>query len=234
MVLFEALSRLAEGDDVPRTADALLAFVEGPLSDVLREKHSPEEASAVLENVREALSSASIDSGSPSPIDEASPPDAPIWVDIAVEGADDLQLDPAVQTRATLKVATAVVSGDTLRLMIVSQKARLARWIGAAFGGERVTVTVSARLEECRERMSVFNPKIIVIDGQDTADIRPLDLADLLDGTDEERLVIIWASDQPGGSAASAGFQSRGAAFTEVPRDAGFEPMLDYIRARIA
>jgi len=238
-LLFEALSQLPPDADLPRTPGALTRFVAGPLANVLHEKLGPDEAGRVLETMTAALSSASIGgtAADATPSEEAAPSDDedPLWIDIDVdEPVAEASKDPFGEPKATLKVATGGMDGTAVRLMIFSQKTRLARWIRAAFGRERLKVSLSARPDKDVDRVRAFAPSIVIFDGQDADDIRPADVANVLETADETTLIIVWASDQPGGSAASAVFEEHGTTFAPVPRESGFEPMLDYIRARIA
>jgi hypothetical protein len=116
--------------------------------------------------------------------------------------------------------------------MIIARTTRLAKWIRAAFGVERVTTAVSTNLRDCSERLVSFAPDIVIIDGQDVTEVDPRLLAAVFSEAARTTLVIVWATDQPGGSAIRAAFDRVSADHTPIPRSAGFEPMLDYIRAR--
>jgi hypothetical protein len=227
-ILFAALSRLGSGEELPRSHDALMRFIVGPLSYVLRERLGTNDASDILTALVAALSSAA-DSLPPSDLSRNSD-EYEIDVEVDTFGLDPN--DPFGEARDTLEVPTSSALGDTLRLMIIARTTRLAKWIRAAFGVERVTTAVSTNLRDCSERLVSFAPDIVIIDGQDVTEVDPRLLAAVFSEAARTTLVIVWATDQPGGSAIRAAFDRVSADHTPIPRSAGFEPMLDYIRAR--
>jgi hypothetical protein len=227
-ILFAALSRLGSDEELPRSHDALIRFIVGPLSYVLRERLGTDRAAYVLDSLAAALSSAA--DSLPPPPDPSRDSDA---YDVDVDTSFVDPHDPFGDSRDTLEVPTSTALGDTLRLMIIARTSRLAKWLRAAFGAERVTASVSTNLRDSSERLVSFAPAIVIIDGQDVTDIDPRLLAAVFSESARTTLVIVWASDQPGGAAIRAAFDRVGTDNAPVPRDAGYEPMLDYIRARI-
>jgi len=234
-VLFEALSELPEGEDIPRTLGALTIFIAGPLSKILRQHLGAEEGAKAVEKVKLALTAGAVGIA-PAP---ATPSDIEVsvsdsdWPDIVVDEQVDVETrEEDAEKRPTLVMAGEESVGDAVRVMVVARTARLAQRIRAAFGGHRVSVSFSGRIADCSERLEQFAPSIVIVDGQDAADIRPVDLAQVLTDSPEAVLVLVWASDQPWGSAAVSSLKNSGATFAPVPRSAGVEPMLDYIRAR--
>jgi hypothetical protein len=230
-LLFAALSKLPPEADIPKVESEVRTFINGPLAQVLHEKLGAEEGGVVHASLIAALTKEAgtlPPPGSPEAEEE-------VWVDVSVPPSFGSERPPAFsESRPTLEVDINALRGQTAMLQIIARTTRLARWIRAAVGGGRVTTTVSTNLSESRERMKVLKPNIIIIDGQDPADVPPGQLAALLEQAPETALVILWASDQPGGSAAAASFETNGNRFVPVPRGAGFEPMLDYIRARVS
>ncbi len=230
-LLFAALSKLPPEADIPKVESEVRSFINGPLAQVLHEKLGTEDGGVVHASLISALAKEAgtlPPPGSPAAEEE-------VWVDVALpESFPSDSPAPFAESRPTLEVDINALRGETTMLLIIARTTRLARWIRAAFGGERVTTSVSTNIGESRERMKVLKPNIIIIDGQDSADASPGELAMLLTGAPETALVILWAADQPGGSAAAASFEANGNRFVPVPRGAGFEPMLDYIRARVS
>lgn len=233
-VLFEALSELPEGEHIPRTLAALTLFVAGPLTKVLRERFGADKGDETARAVKEALAGAVIGIA-PAP---AMPSEIAVtvgdsdWPDIVVDEAADESAAEAAEKRPTLVMAGEESLGDTVRVLVIGRTARLAQRIRAAFGSHRVTVAFSGQIDECASRLESFRPSVVMVDGQDAADIRPADVAQLLLEASEATLVLVWASDQPWGSAAVSSLKRNGATFAAIPRSAGVEPMLDYVRAR--
>ncbi len=230
-LLFAALSKLPPEADIPKVETEVRSFINGPLAEVLHDKLGTEEGEVVQASMIAALAKEAGTLPPPS----SSTDEEEVWVDVSVPPSFQSDAPKAFNDgRKTLEMDVNAVRGETTMLMIIARTTRLARWIRAAFGGERVTTSVSTNLEESQERMKVLKPNIVIVDGQDPADASPNELASLVSGAPETTLVILWASDQPGGSAAAASFEASGSRFVPVPRGAGFEPMLDYIRARVA
>lgn len=234
-VLFEALSELPEGEDIPRTLGALTIFVAGPLARILTQTLGPQKGADAVVGVKKALAAAAIGiaPAPPAPADIEVDVSDSDWPDIVVDdGSESSGRETDAAKRPTLVMAGDEGSGEAIRVMVIARTARLAQRIRAAFGGHRVSVSFSGRVEDCAERIESFAPSIVIVDGQDAADIRPHDVAQLLVNAPEAVLVLVWASDQPWGSAAVGSLRSSGATFAPVPRSAGVEPMLDYVRAR--
>lgn len=95
----------------------------------------------------------------------------------------------------------------------------------------RVEVGAANTLDAVNRALDELGPDVIVIDGQESADISAIDLAAHLGSTREGQLVVVWASDQPWGSAAARALRGK-VTTAEVPRRVGVDAMLDYIRAR--
>ena len=236
-VLFEALSELPEGEDIPRTLGSLTIFVAGPLSKILRRHLGPESGDDAIAGVKAALSAAAVGI--------APAPRAPIDIEVSLSDSDwpDIVVDEAVESdaeqaeaekRPTLVMAGERAEGESIRVMVIARTARLAQRIRAAFGGHRVSVSFSGTIEGCAERLESFAPSIVIVDGQDAADVPASEVAQLLIDAPAALLVLVWASDQPWGSAAVSSLRRSGATFAPVPRSAGVEPMLDYVRARFS
>ena len=79
----------------------------------------------------------------------------------------------------------------------------------------------------------MLTPDVIIVDGQSAADVAPAALADLL-ALNPDRLILIWCADQPAGSAVKNALDSRGMNFVAIPRSAGVDPLIDYLRARMS
>ncbi len=232
-VIFEALSELPEGQDIPKTLAALTIFVAGPLAKVLR-KRMPEGRSAeMIEAVKDAVASAAIGvpQAAPVPKDLAAPSADSDWPEVVIEEpAGSTPPEGEEQKRPTLVMASDESMGDTVRVMVLSGSPRLAQQIRLAFGDHRVTVSFSSSYDEVTERLESFAPAIVIVDGQNEADIPPASVGVLLTAT--EALVLVWASDQPFGSATVRKLEEEGATFAPIPRKTGVETMLDYVRAR--
>jgi hypothetical protein len=233
-VIFQALSELPEGEDIPKSLSALTIFVAGPLAKALKKRLTAEESEPMIEAVKDALASAAIGMPKAAPV----PKDLDVggsdsdWPEVVIEeGPGASSAEGEEQKRPTLVMAGEESVGDTVRVMVLSGSPRLAQQIRAAFGGHRVTVSFSSRYDETAERLESFSPAIVIIDGQNEPEIPPSEVGTLLTGR-AEALVLVWASDQLWGSAAVRKLEDAGATFAPIPKSTGVESMLDYVRAR--
>jgi hypothetical protein len=143
-VLFEALSDIPDGEDIPRTIGALSVFVAGPLAKKLHDVLGPEKGAAAVLAVKAALKASAIGIA-PAP---AVPSDIEVsvsdsdWPDIVVdESIESEAISEAAEKRPTLTLTADESTDGTVRVMVIAGTARLAQRIRAAFGGHRVTVS---------------------------------------------------------------------------------------------
>jgi hypothetical protein len=233
-VLFEALSNLPESEDVPGTPEELLAFVQGALRATLESRLGKLRAEAAIADVEALLESKTARSASLEiDIDVGGIERTSDWPEVIVGDSVPIEEDPFAAERPTFAPAI-VGAGRPLRVLIVARTARLAQRIRASFGGHRVTVSFSTTVEDCAQKLDNFVPDVVIVDAQDAARIEPIDLAVRLTGGAEGKLVVVWSSDQPWGSAVARNLDKKNVTLAAVPRATGVEPMLDYIRARIS
>lgn len=242
-IIFEALSELPEGEDIPRGPGALAAFITGPLAATLERHLGPESAAAAVASVQSGLAMAMMGlAPAPVPIDiEVSISDSD-WPDVDVDEAsendEDRENDENVRTkskRPTLSISREMYEDqDTVPIVVVARTSRLAQRIRTAFGGHRIEIALSSERDDFAEQLDSLTPEIVIVDGLDAPDLRPQELADLVVSAPVATLTLIWASDQPWGSAAVGSLERVGATFAKVPRSASVDTMLDYIRARLA
>ena len=201
-VLFEALDKPDAGE-VPQDVESALRFARGPLARTLAHRVGEEAAVLALADLEERLTSGS--STAPS----GRPPS-----------------DTELETRA--------VSGaeGMVKVLIVSRNRHLVERLGVALGPHRVAATSVSDLETMAQLGGALAPDVIIVDGQNGADIEPADLAQALSPPTDSQLVLVWATDQPWGSAVSKALDEGSLGHVEVPRSEGVDPLLDYLRAR--
>jgi len=190
--------------DADMAADAL-DFVWGPLMRIVSSRLDSEKATALLTLLEEALD--------------------PIGGIIVEEVGFE---DSTTMTRSS----HAPHSGP-LKVLVLSRSNRLVRQLEVALGPECIGA-VSAKDETALGRLEgVLTPDVVIIDGQSAADVVPEALAKSL-GKNDERLILIWSSDQPAGSAMKNTLEAHGIDAVPIPRSAGVDPLIDYLRAQMS
>jgi len=241
-IIFEALSALPEGEDIPRGRGALAAFITGPLTATLKRHFGRESAAGAITSVQSALAVAT--SGlapAPVPVDIDVTFSDSDWPEVAVEeptdvsgGAKGGEAAAPGSSRPTISVSREMYEDqDTVSIVVLARTPRLAQRIRTAFGGHRIDIALCSKRHDLAEHLDSLTPEIVIVDGQDAPDLTPQELADLVASAPVATLTVVWASDQPWGSAAVVSLKRIGATFAKVPRSSSVDTMLDYIRARL-
>jgi hypothetical protein len=231
VVLFEALHEYSEGEELPSGMDELSAFLRGPLMNVLEARLSRAEAEAVIPTLEEALAATLETAGG-----RISFPELDIIVTDSEPPGRSSSI-PAPQNPSlspTMPPPPMEESEQPLSLLVVAAGKRLMFRIRAAFGSHRVTVTSSRDRSAIRQALAAdLPPELVIVDGQDIPELSPVDLSVDLAGHAQALLVVVWAADQPWGHGVVQSLERQRVSCAPVPRSAGVEPLLDYVRARL-
>jgi chemotaxis response regulator CheB len=120
-----------------------------------------------------------------------------------------------------------------LKVLVLARSGKLVRKLEVALGPENIGAA-AARDEGALSRLEgVLSPDVVIVDGQNAADVSPNALADVL-VDNPERMILIWCADQPAGSAVKNALEARNVDFVAIPRSAGVDPLIDYLRARMS
>ncbi len=180
-------------------------FVRGPLMRILSARLAPEKATELLTLLKETL----------DPIG---------GITIEEVGFED---------STTMTRSAHAPSSGPLKVLVLSRSNRLVKQLEVALGPESIGA-VTAKDETALSRLEgVLTPDVVIIDGQSAADVVPAALAKSL-GTDDGRLILIWCSDQPAGSAVKNALEAHGVDAVAIPRGAGVDPLIDYLRAQMS
>jgi hypothetical protein len=190
--------------DAEMEAEALF-FVRGAMKRVLMAKLGGERAAVLVEKMELALD-----------------PMGGITID---ESAFD---DSTVLTRSI-----GGADSGPLKVLVLARSGKLVRKLEVALGPENIGAA-AARDEQSLSRLEgVLSPDVVIVDGQSAADVSPQDLAEVL-AANPERMILIWCADQPAGSAVKNALEAKGTDFVAIPRSAGVDPLIDYLRARMS
>lgn len=231
-VLFEALLEVAEE---PETSAEVTDFAQGPLRDKLLAREGVDRTRHILRRLLDREEAAD----EPEPVASEPPDDyAEIIIDEQPWGRKSEKPDskpPPV--RSTFRPPPPAepepgTAPQPLKILVVARSKRVAFRIRASFGGHRVSLATADKLNSVRELLATFDPQLAVVDGEDAPEIAPDDIAAEL-GSDERLFLVVWGSDKFWGTAVTAALTRAEARFAPVPSDAGVEPLLDYVRARI-
>ncbi len=190
--------------DAEMEAEALF-FVRGPMRRILMARMNGEDAAIIIDKMEVALD-----------------PMGGITID---ESAFE---DSTVMTRS-------VGGADTgpLKVLVLARSGKLVRQLEVALGPENIGAA-AARDEQSLSRLEgVLTPDVVIVDGQSAADVSPQALAEVL-AANPERMILIWCADQPAGSAVKNALEAKDTEFVAIPRSAGVDPLIDYLRARIS
>lgn len=191
--------------DAEMDADALV-FVQGPLMRILRGRLVPDQAQELQSLLETALD-----------------PVGAITIDEVGFGEDSTTMTRSVHAP----------SGGPLKVLVLSRSNRLVKQLELALGPGAIGA-VSARDETALSRLEgVLTPDVVIVDGQSAADIVPETLAKSL-GSSGDRLILVWCSDQPAGSAVKNSLEAHGVSAVAIPRGAGVDPLIDYLRAQMS
>ena len=238
-ILFEALS--ASPGSIPSSPETVAAFVRGPCAQLLRDRFSEEEARPILDALRSAAGeSPSPPEPEPEPEHDASPEAELVvsesdWpsVEVAPVRSRPMQSTPTFRPPPMAAPAGADPDKrDGLRVLVVARGKRLSFRVVAAFGGHRVIVERCHDLDDVRTKLAELDPALVIVDGEDAADMAPADLATEL-SIDDRLFTVVWGSDRFWGSALSAALERHGAHFTPLPLSTDTAPLFDFVRSRL-
>jgi len=205
LIVFGALQGQPD-ENLPQTAEGLMDFARGALALELTRRVGQAEATVVVSNLQAILGAA---------LGSASPPRR------------------RERHRPSQAATHALPDGSgPVKIVVVARSRRLMNQLRAAIGAHLVAAAATSDLKTLEELRRSLGPDVVVIDGQDAADIRPPDLATAMADARGRPLVLIWASDQPWGNAVSRAFDEHGTPFAMIARTEGHEPLLDYVRSR--
>jgi hypothetical protein len=123
--------------------------------------------------------------------------------------------------------------GGPVKVIIVAKSDRLATQLDLALGPTRVAAGVARDLISVSQLSGALAPDVIVVDGQSSPDVAAPELAATLGALKTDPLLIVWAADQPWGSAVVTAMKTHDVDCASIPRDEGVDPLLDYLRARM-
>lgn len=211
-VLLEAL----EGrGDPPSTREELLAFVRGPLTEILTRRVGHGEASAVAERLEPVLSipPPNMSSLPPSPGSRSSNP-------------------PGRRDRDRDITTSMPMAKDPVAVLVVASGSGMATRLGAALGPMRVAAYVRNDVERVRAARAPFPPQILLVDATDFPAIEPETLANVVGEMPVTTVCAIWGAEAPYGRSFFAEMQTRGLTVMALEKREGVEPLLDLIRSR--
>lgn len=142
-------------------------------------------------------------------------------VDVELD-AEDPELETQLQRGAD----------GPIRVVTIARSPKLTRRLEAAFGPERLSAA-DVRDLAVLATSAYMKPRVIIVDGVSAPDLHPEALAEALAAYRGSPLVVVWAADQPWGSAVRNALRERDLEPVAVPRAEGVEPLLDYLRAQM-
>jgi len=190
--------------DAEMEADTML-FVRGPMKRILEKRIGTADAVHLVERMESSLD-----------------PMGGVTID---ESAFD---DSTVMTRA--------LGGGTsgpLKVLVLARSSKLVKMLEVALGPEKIGAAAARDADALSRLAGVLTPDVVIVDGQSAADVPPPELAEAL-SKNPSGLILIWCADQPAGSAVKNALESRAMQFVAIPRSAGVDPLIDYLRARMS